>query len=81
MSPIRDPAFQNLVSDQDLRRIVITGRADLGMPDYAHRGKEALTAEDVTNLVALLSRWRQETSIGGDGKPRAQQNGAAGPNP
>ena len=57
---IHDPAFLDLISDQALRRIVITGRADLGMPDYAHHDKEALTPEDVTNLVALLSLWRQE---------------------
>ena len=40
---INDPTFLRLVSDQALRRIVITGRPDLGMPDYAHHGKEALT--------------------------------------
>ena len=70
---IHAPAFLDLISDQVLRRIVITGRADLGMPDYAHHGKEALTAEDVTNLVALLSYWRQGGTIGEDdpspGKP------------
>ena len=54
------PAFLALISDQALRRIVITGRPDLGMPDYAHRGKDypnykPLTSEDVTNLVAFLS--------------------------
>ena len=53
---INDPAFLSLVSDQGLRRIAITGRADLGMPDYAHDGKEALTPADVTNLVAFLRR-------------------------
>jgi mono/diheme cytochrome c family protein len=67
---IHDPAFLNLISDQALRRIVITGRPDLGMPDYAHRAKEALTAADVTNLVALLSRWRRETSIEGGVRPQ-----------
>ena len=51
---ISDPAFLNLISDQALRRIAITGRTDLGMPDYAHRGKEALTSDNIANLVAFL---------------------------
>ncbi len=59
---IRDPAFLALLSDQALRRIVITGREDLGMPDYAHHGKEALTPEDVTNLVAFLRAQGGATS-------------------
>ena len=73
---IHDPTFLNLISDQALRRIVITGRADLGMPDFAHHGKEALTAADVTNLVTLLSRWRHETSSEGAAKPQGRQRSA-----
>ncbi len=59
---INAPAFLDLVSDQVLRRIVIAGRADLGMPDYAHHGKEALTPEDVANLVAFLRAQRGAAS-------------------
>ncbi len=60
---IHDPAFLALISDQALRRTAVTGRADLGMPDYAHRGKDytnykPLTSQDVTNLTAFLSSWR-----------------------
>ena len=32
---INEPAFLALISDQALRRIIITGRPDLGMPTYA----------------------------------------------
>jgi cytochrome c oxidase cbb3-type subunit III len=78
---IHDPAFLNLISDQALRRIIITGRADLGMPDYAHHDKAALTAADVTNLVALLSSWRRETSIEGAGRPQAQRSATPEPHP
>jgi mono/diheme cytochrome c family protein len=78
---IHDPAFLNLISDQALRRFVITGRADLGMPDYAHHDKEALTGADVTNLVALLSRWRHETSIEGAARPQAQRSAIPEPHP
>ena len=57
--------FLALISDQALRRIVITGRPDLGMPDYADRkgrpeGFQPLTSEDVANLVALLADWRRQ---------------------
>jgi cytochrome c oxidase cbb3-type subunit 3/ubiquinol-cytochrome c reductase cytochrome c subunit len=61
---INDPAFLALISDQALRRYVITGRPDLGMPDYAGTAGRApdfraLTATDVADLGALLSYWRQ----------------------
>jgi hypothetical protein len=52
-----------------LRRFVITGRPDLGMPDYAgSKGRpedfQPLTAENVTDVVALLAYWRTETVNG-----------------
>ncbi len=68
---INDPAFLALISDQALRRIVITGRPDLGMPRYD--GKDGrppdfrpLTSEEIDGLVALLTYWRQGGS--GNGK-------------
>jgi cytochrome c oxidase cbb3-type subunit III len=61
---INDPDFLALISDQALRRYVITGRPDLGMPDYADRtgrpsGFKSLTDDDVANVVALLASWRE----------------------
>jgi mono/diheme cytochrome c family protein len=61
---INDSAFLALISDQELRRLVITGRGDLGMPDYSDiewrsREFEPLTSGDVNDLVALLRYWRQ----------------------
>jgi mono/diheme cytochrome c family protein len=61
---INDLDFLALVSDQALRRYVITGRSDLGMPDYAGpagrpQGFQPLTARDVTDVVALLAAWRE----------------------
>ncbi|MBX9624455.1 MAG: cytochrome c [Gemmataceae bacterium] len=61
---VNDPAFLALCSDQVLRRYVITGRPDLGMPDYAGKaGRPAdfrpLDARDVADLTALLASWRQ----------------------
>jgi cytochrome c len=62
---IREPALLGLISNQALRRYVITGRPDLGMPSYAKARPDkpdflALTDEDVTDLVALLASWRSE---------------------
>jgi len=65
---INDPDFLALISDQALRRYVITGRPDLGMPDYADPtgrpdGFEPLTGQDVANLTVLLAAWRQGESV------------------
>ncbi len=67
---INHKAFLSLISNQALRRIVITGRSDLGMPDY--RGTdgredpfEPLTSEETADLVALLAHWRQGESVNG----------------
>lgn len=64
---INDRAFLSLISDQALRRIIITGRPDLGMPDYADKtGREddyrPLTSEEISDLVALLGDWRKGES-------------------
>jgi cytochrome c oxidase cbb3-type subunit 3 len=60
---INVPAFLALTSDQALRRIIITGRQDLGMPTYAEGdGRPAdfkpLTPAEIDDLVALLADWR-----------------------
>ena len=61
---LNDPAFLALISDQALRRIIITGRPDLGMPSYKSEAGRApdfgeLTSADIEDLVALLRSWRQ----------------------
>ncbi len=72
---IHDPAFLALISNQALRRIVITGRPDLGMPSYAEpRTKEPdfkpLTATEIDDVVALLASWGPERPGQGKGKNR-----------
>jgi mono/diheme cytochrome c family protein len=69
---IHEPNFLALISDQALRRIVITGRADLGMPDFAGKNGRSvdfqpLDSQDIANLVALLSSWRAAESTPGVG--------------
>jgi cytochrome c oxidase cbb3-type subunit 3/ubiquinol-cytochrome c reductase cytochrome c subunit len=61
---INEPAFLALFSDQALRRTVITGRPDLGMPAYnGTDGRtddfRALASAEIDDLVALLASWRQ----------------------
>lgn len=60
---INDPALLSLFSDQVLRRIIITGRADLGMPNFAgtdgrNSDFKPLSGEQIDDLVALLVHWR-----------------------
>jgi cytochrome c oxidase cbb3-type subunit 3 len=69
---INDPDYLALISDQALRRFVITGRPDLGMPDHADptgrpSGFKPLSCQDVINVTALLASWRQAEPIKGQG--------------
>ena len=64
---LNDRAFLALSSDESLRRYIITGRNDLGMPDFASkegRGDDfkPLTSQEVNDLVALLSQWRGKSN-------------------
>jgi len=61
--PLHSEAFLALISNQALRRIVITGRPDLGMPDYRHVAEGSsrpgpLTEQEIDDVVALLASWR-----------------------
>lgn len=62
-STLNDPALLDLLSNQALRRIMITGRSDLGMPDFRSAkgrgiGFEPLTEANIDDLMALLNSWR-----------------------
>jgi mono/diheme cytochrome c family protein len=63
--PINDSSFLSLVSDQVLRRYIITGRPDFGMPNYIDRKDADLTSQEINDLVALLAYWRVGGSING----------------
>lgn len=65
---VNDPVFLALVSDQALRRYVLSGRPDFGMPNYAERADadfKPLTSQEINDLVALLSYWRVGGSVNG----------------
>jgi mono/diheme cytochrome c family protein len=64
---INNRVFLSLMSDQVLRRYVITGRPDLGMPTYAEArpgdpGFKPLSRQEVSDLVTLLASWRQSAA-------------------
>ncbi len=59
---LHNTAFLSLVSRQFVRRIVITGRPDLGMPDYVRLGEKSprhrpLTNEEITAIVSYVESW------------------------
>ncbi len=75
---INDPDFLDIISNQALRRIIITGRADLGMPNYAEDdGRPAdfqpLSSAEIDDLVALLASWRNTSKIAATA-PHASSN-------
>jgi len=58
-SAITNDSFLALVSDQGLRTVIITGRADLGAPDW--RGNlpgRPMSDQEVTDIVAWLASQR-----------------------
>ena len=60
-SSIVDTAYLALVSDQELRTIVIAGRPELGAPDW--RGDvegRPMSAEEISDVVAWLSGHRTQ---------------------
>lgn len=81
---INDPAFLGLISDQALRRIVITGRPDLGMPSMVEPSKDdhsfqPLTSGEVDDVVALLSSWapKPRGAARGQDRPAGPAKGSA----
>ena len=72
-SRITDDSFLALISDQGLRTVVITGRPELGAPDWRNdvSGKP-MSEPDVTDVVAWLSSRRSKNP----GQPYAAANPA-----
>jgi mono/diheme cytochrome c family protein len=72
-SAITNDAFLALVSDQGLRTLVITGRPDLGAPDWRGRASgRPMSDQEVTDVVAWLASRRVESP----GQPYADAAGA-----
>jgi mono/diheme cytochrome c family protein len=76
-SAITEGAFLSLVSDQELRTVVIVGRPELNAPDWRSDvpGKP-MSEQEVTDVVAWLSSKRTQTP--GPPHPAAQSTPAPG---
>jgi cytochrome c oxidase cbb3-type subunit III len=58
-SSIVDGSYLALISDQQLRTIVITGRPELGAPDWrADVEGKPMSAQEISDVIAWLSRQR-----------------------
>lgn len=70
-SAITNDSFLALVSDQGLRTIVITGRPELGAPDWRNNipGKP-MSDQEITDVVAWLASRRTKTP----GQPYSASN-------
>lgn len=76
-SSIVDGSYLALVSDQQLRTIVIAGRPELGAPDW--RGDiegRPMSEQDISDVVAWLSR--QRSKFPGQPYPISSMNPAQG---
>ena len=72
-SAITDDSFLALISDQGLRTIVITGRPELGAPDWRENvPNRPMSDQEVTDVVAWLASQRVQNP----GQPYAAANTA-----
>ncbi len=70
-SAITNDSFLALVSDQGLRTIVITGRPELGAPDWrGDRPRTPMTDQEITDVVAWLASRRAQNP----GQPYSASN-------
>jgi cytochrome c oxidase cbb3-type subunit 3/ubiquinol-cytochrome c reductase cytochrome c subunit len=72
-SAISNDSFLALVSDQGLRTMVITGRPELGAPDWrANIPGKAMSDQEITDVVAWLASRRVQSP----GQPYSASNDA-----
>jgi len=77
---ITDPDFLALISDQNLRTTILTGKPDEAMPDWRGYGPQPLTDQQVTDLVAWLgSQRRANRAAPAQAAGRAEAASAAKP--
>jgi mono/diheme cytochrome c family protein len=75
-SAITDDSFLALISDQELRTIVISGRPELGAPDWrANVPGKPMSDQEITDVVAWLTSRR----VRNPGQPYSVSNYAQHP--
>ncbi len=58
LGSIVDPSYLALISDQNLRSILIAGRPDEAMPDWRNDASQPMTDQEVTDILAWLASKR-----------------------
>lgn len=58
LGSIVDPAYLSLISDQNLRSLIIAGRPDEGMPDWRSDSSQPLTDQQIIDIVTWLGSKR-----------------------
>ena len=58
LGSIVDPSYLALISDQDLRSLMIAGRPDEGMPGWRTDSRQLLTDQQITDITAWLASKR-----------------------
>ncbi len=58
LGSIVDPSYLALISDQNLRSILIAGRPDEDMPDWRTDAAQPMTDQQITDIVAWLAAKR-----------------------
>lgn len=61
LGPIVDPTYLALISDQDLRSIIVAGLPGGTMPDWRNDAAQPMTDQQVTDVVAWLAAKRVAT--------------------
>ena len=78
-SSIVDGAFLALVSDQSLRTAIIVGRPELDAPDWrSNAAGQALSPEDISDVVAWLAAQRPRPSRPASSDPNASDSFSVG---
>ncbi len=58
LGSIVDPSYLALISDQNLRSVTIAGRPDYAMPDWRSDAAQAMTDQQVTDILTWLASKR-----------------------
>jgi mono/diheme cytochrome c family protein len=58
LGSIVNPTYLSLISDQNLRSIVIAGRPDEDMPDWRGDAAQPMTGQQITDVVAWMASKR-----------------------
>jgi cytochrome c oxidase cbb3-type subunit 3/ubiquinol-cytochrome c reductase cytochrome c subunit len=65
LGSIVDPSYLALISDQNLRSILIAGRPDEAMPDWRGDASQPMTDQQITDILA----WVASKRIANPGQP------------